>query len=131
MPIFDKAIIGAGGGAMYYLDARMGSDLTTGIRAQLTEQFNKIGNLEDRKKALRHLLFVGDKDVDMQKAPEDKSLLDLTSKSAVFANTVLIGKVGVWRAVGPPEFAPQLAAYLSKLRPGQPRSLSSPILWHD
>lgn len=61
MPIFDKAIIGAGGGAMYYLDARMGSDLSSSIRDQLKKQFGKIESLEARKKALEHLLFVGDK----------------------------------------------------------------------
>ncbi|WP_223631755.1 NAD(P)/FAD-dependent oxidoreductase [Corallococcus sp. EGB] len=96
MPIFDKAIIGAGGGAMYYLDARMGSDLTSGIREQLTKQFEKIASLEARKKALEHLLFVGDRDTDRAKAPEDGSLLDLTSKRAVFKNTVLIGMVNPW-----------------------------------
>ncbi|RKG59914.1 hypothetical protein D7X30_12875 [Corallococcus sp. AB011P] len=96
MPIFDKAIIGAGGGAMYYLDARMGSDLTSGIREQLTKQLGEIENLESRKKALEHLMFVGDKDIDMKKAPEDKSLLDLTSKRALFANTVLIGMSNPW-----------------------------------
>ncbi|NPC73861.1 hypothetical protein [Corallococcus exiguus] len=96
MPIFDKAIIGAGGGAMYYLDARMGSDLTSDVREQFKKQFGKIKNEEARKKALKHLLFVGDKDIDMQKAPEDKSLLDLTSNRAVLKNTVLIGMSNPW-----------------------------------
>ncbi|NOK19592.1 hypothetical protein [Corallococcus carmarthensis] len=96
MPIFDKAIIGAGGGAMYYLDARMGSDLTTGIRKQLTDQLGKIQGEEARRKALAHLLFVGDKDIDLQKAPENKSLLDLTSERRLFANTVLIGMTNPW-----------------------------------
>ncbi|NNB89448.1 hypothetical protein [Corallococcus exiguus] len=96
MSIFDKAIIGAGGGAMYYLDARMGSDLTSDVREQFQKQFGKIKNLEARKKALEHLMFVGDKDIDMQTAPENKSLLDLTSKRAVFKNTVLIGMSNPW-----------------------------------
>ncbi|MBN8468115.1 hypothetical protein JYJ95_16460 [Corallococcus exiguus] len=95
MPIFDKAIIGAGGGAMYYLDARMGSDLTSGVRDQLTKQLSEIEGHVARKKALEHLMFVGDKDIDMQKPPK-KGALDLTSERAVFANTVLIGMSNPW-----------------------------------
>ncbi|MHA7631101.1 hypothetical protein [Corallococcus sp. M7] len=95
MPIFDKAIIGAGGGAMYYLDARMGSDLTSGIREQLTKQLGEVEGQEARKKALEHLLFVGDRDTDMR-TPQNKEALDLTSERAVLANTVLIGMSNPW-----------------------------------
>jgi amidase len=42
----------------------------------------------------------------------------------VIPEQLLVGKLGVWRAVGPPEFQPQLNAYLKKLRPEQPHSLA-------
>ena len=60
----------------------------------------------------------------------EAAIATLKSRGAVIVDPLiipeqlLIGKAGVWRAVGPPEFGPQLAAYLSKLRPGQPRSLA-------